>query len=127
MLCLILALALALHLAWSDWRWRRLPNWAVLSLALLSLPYAVLQSSQPAWLAAVAILLLGSLLFAAGLCGAGDMKLLAAVALWLPGQIGVLLMWLAIFGLLLTGLMLLLRRKTVPYGCAILGAAALLI
>ncbi len=125
--CLLAAMALALRLAWCDWRWRRLPNSLVLLLALLSIPYAVLQSSPPAWLAALVILLFGSWLFALGLCGAGDIKLLAAIALWLPGQVGVLLIWLAVFGLLLTVMMLLLRRKTVPYGCAMLMAATLLL
>lgn len=118
---------LALRLCWTDWRWRRLPNREVALLAVLILPYAWLNPGwEPGWLAGGLTLLFGALLFGLKVCGAGDVKLLTVLALWVPGQFGSLLLLLALTGLSLTLVVWLQGRRTVPYGCAMLLSAALL-
>ena len=69
----------------------------------------------------------GAVVFAIGAMGGGDVKLIAAIALWLPWQLVVLLLVImSLAGGLLTVAMLihkrLARRETpieVPYGVAI--------
>ena len=69
--------------------------------------------------------------FAAGMMGGGDVKLIGALALWLPGlKLLKMLLWMSIGGGVLTLLMLLLHKARpregqpeIPYGVAIAGAA----
>jgi len=89
--CLLVA-AVALVAAWSDLRYFRIPN--TLPLLLLALyPLHLAMSGIPVdWqggLSLALILLLGGFaLFAAGLLGAGDVKLLAAAGLWAARDLG---------------------------------------
>ena len=111
-----------------DWRWRRLPNLSVLLLAELGLAYAGLHPRlEPDFVPVLLTLLAGLPLLALRVCGAGDVKLCAALALWLPGRMGAFLFGMAAAGLLLALLMLLMRRRTLPYGCAMLVPAAWLL
>jgi prepilin peptidase CpaA len=70
----------------SDIRWRRIPNWTVLAIGALFVPWAFLNTRSDPWalaLAAGAIALtIGVVLYALGMVGAGDSKLFAAVALF---------------------------------------------
>lgn len=66
----------------------RIPNWLTLLIALIFFPMAIL-TGMP-WslvglhaLVGIGLLALGFLLFALGLFGGGDSKLLAAAGLWL--------------------------------------------
>lgn len=79
-----------------------------------------------------ALVLFGAL-FAVGMMGGGDVKLITALALWLP-PLGMLqmLVWMAIGGGVLTVIMLAIHavrrapgRPEVPYGVAIVAATFL--
>jgi prepilin peptidase CpaA len=116
-----------------------IPNILCAAVAALSLPYwwASGDGFWPGYAIqvglAVAVLGLFAALFAAGLMGGGDVKLLAALALWLPvGRFAEMMIFVAIAGGVLT-LALLARhrwaRRTgqpqIPYGIAIVAGAAL--
>jgi prepilin peptidase CpaA len=77
---------LLLLAAVEDVRRRRLPNLVTGALAALFLPYALSAPDGPDVSAALALggltFLAGWALFARGLVGGGDVKLMAAVALW---------------------------------------------
>jgi len=89
--CLLVAVV-ALAAAWTDLRRFRIPN--ALPLMLLALyPLHLATANTPVdWqggLSLALILLLGGFaLFAAGLLGAGDVKLLAAAGLWAARDLG---------------------------------------
>jgi prepilin peptidase CpaA len=69
--------------------------------------------------AGVAMLALGFALFAAGWIGGGDAKLAAAIALWMGPQLGFgWVMVSAIFGGVLTGMVLAVRAMPLPAGLA---------
>jgi len=82
---------------------------------------------------AAGVLLVFALFFHLGWMGGGDVKLLAALALWLPiEKMAGLLVWMALGGGVLTLVMLVAHRlrhaegrPEVPYGVAIVGAALL--
>ena len=133
--------------AWTDVKQRRIPNWV--SAAILVLGLAVVGTAG-GWAAlgwaglhfAVA-LVVGIALTAAGVLGAGDAKLYAALAAWLPIQLGLwLLVAVALAGLVLLIIFTMSRRGKVkrkadatsdfdklPYGVAIAigGLAAVLL
>lgn len=83
---LALFVGLLLLAAIEDVRRRRIPNVVSAGIALLFLPYALLAPASPALVDALALALLAFLfgwaLFARGLLGGGDVKLIAAVILW---------------------------------------------
>lgn len=134
---LIVLLAIALVLAaMTDIRRRQIDNWLTGAIALAAPLYwlaAGLEGHAIAMQAAVAVAALGVLwaLFAFGLMGGGDVKLLAALALWVrPAQFGEMVVLMAFLGgglSVFLGLWHLGRRRrerlTVPYGVAISGAA----
>jgi prepilin peptidase CpaA len=71
----------------SDFLTLKIPNWLTAAIALLFFPMAFvtgLPMESILWqcVAALALLVVGFALFAAGLFGGGDAKLLAAAALW---------------------------------------------
>ncbi len=124
-----------------DLRSRIIPNWLNLAIALGALPFWWL-SDLALWpdIAArvgIAVLLLAIFagLFAIGAMGGGDVKLIAALALWLPPpSIVELLLIMSIAGGALTLVMLIghrLRKSAtkleVPYGVAIAFGGMLLI
>jgi prepilin peptidase CpaA len=136
---LILAVLLVVA-AIGDIRTRIIPNWLNAAIALLAIPYwLALGLDGHAMLIQIglcfAILALFFLCFAIGMMGGGDVKLLAALALWMPlGKMATLLIWMALAGGVLTLAMMLihrLRKNTVklevPYGVAISVAALVIV
>ena len=80
-----------LAVAWAvvcDARWLLIPNWTAATAALAFPPAAVIAGLAPAaiaWHLGVGIGLLagGAVLFGRGILGGGDVKLLAAVGVWI--------------------------------------------
>ena len=132
MLIALLAAALAVA-ALRDWRSRIIPNWLNATIALLAIPFwwaAGLSLWPDVALqigVALAVFAVFALAFHLGAMGGGDVKLVAALALWLPPlAVLKLLVIMSIAGGLLTVAMLIPHRiaKTagqpeIPYGIAI--------
>ena len=132
------AAALTTLTAWTDWRRREVPNWALLALvglwgfSALTAPWA-LGAPPLAGLACGCVGLCTGLAFhALGWLGGGDGKLLAATALWLgPGDVG--------FGLLAAAVLLAFMcvvasrrpagglRDSIPVACALAPPVAVLL
>ena len=138
---LILWIALVLYVSGlvlamaGDLRERRIPNWLCAILAALFLPAG--QAAGLGWQAflvdhvstGLAVLGIGLVLFSRGWLGGGDVKLLAAVSLWVgaPNLFPLLIIMSVLGGLLALGVLIAHRwrgtSKEVPYGLAIGGAA----
>ncbi len=125
--------AMLVAAAASDIRSRRISNWLNLAIALLAIPYWFALGLEP-WpqmalqlALAVATFALFAVFFALGQMGGGDVKMIAAVALWMPlGLLMQVLMIMAILGGVLSLAMWLwyrLARRVqasgFPYGVAI--------
>ncbi len=128
--------ALAVLLIWvaiGDFRARIIPNWLNATIALLGVSTWFL-SGMPLWpgvamqvALAAGILLVFAFLFAKGMMGGGDVKLLVALALWFPAmEMMRLLVIMSLCGGALTLAYLLhhklrkiLDRPEIPYGVAI--------
>lgn len=136
LLALLLVAACAL-----DLRSRTIPNGLNLAIALLALPFWW-ASALPFWpdtvmQIGVALLVGGlfTLAFALGAMGGGDVKLIAAISLWMPWQaVLTLLVLMSLVGGALTLAMLIRHRLAkkegrleVPYGVAIAFAGLWLI
>lgn len=120
-----------------DVRIREIANWKNAAIALLAPAWwwanglAVWPDMGNQLLVAAIVLIVFVGIFAMGWMGGGDVKLIAALALWLPlGQLAQMLMVMSIVGGVLTAIMLAeraLARKTgvleIPYGVAIAFAA----
>lgn len=130
-----------------DWRRLVIPNPVVVALCALwplhlaAVPGMTLMGGFGAAGCAAAVFIAGALLFSRGLVGGGDVKLLTAAALWAgPGATPALLVVTAVFGGLLTLVLLLPMAvravlpavfpaatragpPAVPYGVAIAAAA----
>jgi prepilin peptidase CpaA len=131
-LIVLLAAGLAAACAF-DWRSRTIPNWLNAAIALLALPFwwasgVALWPGVAAELAiAAAVLVVFAFAFQFGLMGGGDVKMLAALALWLPpGAVLQLLVVMSVAGGVLTLAMLIPHRIAgkadqleIPYGIAI--------
>jgi prepilin peptidase CpaA len=121
----------------TDWRTRTIENWLNLAIAigaplwwwqngLAIWPDVAMQAGQ----AALAFALFAGM-FALGAMGGGDVKMIAALALWFPPLQFLHFIWImAILGGLLTLVMLILHkiqkiegRPEIPYGIAITFAA----
>jgi prepilin peptidase CpaA len=117
----------------SDWRSREIPNRLNLAIALLAIPYwwAI---ALPLWpgvavhvAGAAAVFTLLAIAFHFGAMGGGDVKMAAAIALWLPPLLVVkLLAVMSIAGGVLTVWMMIRHRRAraegqpeIPYGIAI--------
>ena len=78
------AAAIGIWVAWSDMRYMKIPNYAVLALGLVYLvigPFVLpLASYGWGWALGAIVLILGIVLNAAGALGAGDAKFAAAMA-----------------------------------------------
>jgi prepilin peptidase CpaA len=139
---LIALLAAALvAAAVGDWRSRTIPNWLNGAIALLAIPFWWASGLSP-WPdvalqigLAVAVFAVFALAFHLGAMGGGDVKMLAALALWLPlGALFELLVIMSLAGGVLTVAMLIPHRMLksagkpeIPYGIAIAFAGMWLI
>lgn len=144
--------ALVLYGAWSDARELRIPNWLSLALLALFFPTALVAGvpmMDITWhlAAGVALLVVGFALFAFGLFGGGDAKLMSACALWVGWDlIPFFAIAVVIVGGILSILVIVLRKglgfwpdwlvrraqglfepgKAVPYGIAISAGALIM-
>jgi prepilin peptidase CpaA len=132
---ILLAVLAAMLLAacWCDLKARTIPNGLNLAVALLAIPFwwslgLALWPDVAVQLGVAALVFcLFAIAFAFGAMGGGDVKLVAAIALWLPaGSVVALLFIMSVAGGALTLAMLIrhkLARKTgqleIPYGVAI--------
>lgn len=139
-LMLALLATLLLVAAWTDIRSRIISNRLNAVVALLAVPwwFALGLSGYDMLFQiglAAAVLVLFALCFALGMMGGGDVKLLAALGLWLP--LTKMLMMLEIMalggGLLTIGMVVAHKlrkapgKPEIPYGVAIVGAALLIV
>ena len=130
---LVLLAALLLACCWFDWRSRTIPNGLNAAIALLAIPFWW-ASGLPLWPGiplqiglAVAVFAIFALAFAIGAMGGGDVKLLGALALWLPWPVlVVMLVVMSLAGGALTLVIVIWRRlkrkqgrPEIPYGLAI--------
>jgi prepilin peptidase CpaA len=147
LVALVGALGLLAYAAVSDARSFIIPNWVSVALVALFLVYAAPVFASISWqdhvLASLAVLAGGFVLFALNLLGAGDAKLLAALALWLGfNKMPELLLYTVFGGGVLAGLLiavtlikqyvlnqpgLTVRKAKLPYGIAIAGAGYVLL
>jgi prepilin peptidase CpaA len=124
--------ALLVWAALSDARDYLIPNKLPLAIAALAPVWWLTTSAAalPAILAGAAVFVLGFVLFARGMMGGGDVKLMSAIALWAgPALVLPFLFATAIVGGVLSLVMLpifrprgagaTLAQATVPYGVAI--------
>ena len=116
-----------------DWRSRIIPNWLNGAIALGAIPFWIatgvgLWPGVAAHLAvAAAVFAVFAIAFHLGMMGGGDVKMLAAIALWLPWQAVVqLVVIMSLAGGALTLAMALRHRLSraegaleIPYGIAI--------
>lgn len=124
-----------------DARKREIANWKNAAIALLAPPFWV-ANGLALWPdmvvqlgIALAVLVLFAAAFHLGMMGGGDVKMIAALALWFPfAQLVTLLIVMSIAGGVITLLMLIdkwMRRTSaqpeVPYGIAIAVAALLML
>src|SRR3954469_13172150 len=132
LLIALLAAGLAVAVV-TDWRSREIPNWLNAAIALGALPFWY-ATGEALWPGAALHLAVAAAVFAAfalafviGQMGGGDVKLLGALALWLPWPAVVqLLVIMSIAGGVLTLAMVVphrLAKRTaaleIPYGIAI--------
>ena len=88
----LIAAAFTLLIGWaaiSDIRFRKIPNWTVLAVVALALPWMATGTvSWALWAAAAAAIawVASFMLYSLGVVGAGDSKLFAAVALFVGFQ-----------------------------------------
>src|SRR4051794_16677394 len=116
-----------------DWRSRIIPNWLNAAIALGAIPFW-LATRTPLWpdaaihlAVAAGLFALFALAFHLGMMGGGDVKMLAALALWLPPLAVVqLLLIMSLAGGALTLAMVVRHRLSkaegaleIPYGIAI--------
>lgn len=128
--------AALLYAAWGDLRTRTIPNALNAGIALAA-PVWWLASGYAPWPdmamqvgMALALFTVFALLFAIGAMGGGDVKLIAAIALWLPPMAMLsMLQLMAIAGGILTLVVLIDHKRRrrpgrpeIPYGVAIAGA-----
>ncbi|MCP3730147.1 prepilin peptidase [Sphingomonas sp. MG17] len=124
-----------------DARTREIANWKNAAIALLAVPFWI-ANGLAVWPdivlqlgIALAVLAVFAAAFHFGLMGGGDVKMIAALALWFPfGQLVTMLIVMSLAGGAITLLMLIdkwLRRQSaqpeVPYGIAIAIAALLML
>ena len=130
---LVALAAMLLAACWCDLKSRTIPNALNLAIALLAIPFwwsiGLALWPDVAIQLGVAALVFGlfAIAFAMGAMGGGDVKLVAAIALWLPAMSVVALLFImSVAGGALTLAMLIrhrLARKAgqleIPYGVAI--------
>ena len=128
--CLAVLLGVAALL---DWRSRTIPNLLNGAIALLAIPFWY-ASGLDLWPdvalqvgVAIGVFFVFALAFQLGMMGGGDVKMLSAIALWLPlGSLFQLIVIMSIAGGVLTAAMVVAHRRShepgrpeIPYGIAI--------
>jgi prepilin peptidase CpaA len=128
-----LLVLMLLAASWCDLKSRTIPNQLNLAIALLAIPFwwsvglALWPDAAIQIGVALTVFALFAIAFALGAMGGGDVKLVGALALWLPFQAVVLLLFImSVAGGVLT-LAMFLRHKLarnqgqleIPYGVAI--------
>lgn len=86
---LLIIAPILVYAAYSDLRWLRIPNGvSLLMLAIFALVAMTLPWSELMWRTSIGatIFVIGLVLFAARLIGAGDVKLLSALLLFVPSS-----------------------------------------
>jgi prepilin peptidase CpaA len=136
----ILAVLILIAAAW-DVRTRTIPNWLNGAIAVLAVPFWW-ASGLDLWPdiavqigIALAVFGLFTIAFAYGAMGGGDVKMVGALALWLPpAAVVMMLIIMSLAGGALTAVMLVRHRATkaqhqleIPYGVAIAMAGIWLI
>lgn len=136
----ILAVLILIAAAW-DVRTRTIPNWLNGAIAVLAVPFWW-ASGLDLWPdiavqigIALAVFGLFTIAFAYGAMGGGDVKMVGALALWLPpAAVVMMLIIMSLAGGALTAVMLVRHRVTkaqhqleIPYGVAIAMAGIWLI
>ncbi len=153
-LVIVLFVATLVYAANTDFRRLEISNMTSLFIALLFIPAAIMAEISftnivlhYAW--AFGILAIGAAVFALGLMGGGDVKLLAAIAVWFEvSELSNLVMYIALLGGALSVIMLCAKKmpalarllgspvwlennqdlqQPIPYGIAITGATIMLI
>jgi prepilin peptidase CpaA len=132
-LALLVAMAgLLIAAAWGDLRARIIPNWLNAAIACVSLAWWVAAGLSPAGFAiqlgvALVVFALFTVCFALGMMGGGDVKMIGALAIWLPfDALITMLTLMALAGGAIT-LVLMIRHRLkkaegqpeIPYGVAI--------
>ncbi len=131
----------AVYGAYSDVRSRIIPNWVSVVVAVSFLPAALIGASDLydiliRYGIGLALLAVCALLFARGMIGGGDAKLLPACSVWMgPQGVAGFIILTAIIGGMLAVIALISRKKNqddktpqgLPYGVAISLAAILMI
>ncbi len=133
------ASAVAAWSLWTDWRAREVPNWLTGALAAMwvaawaTMPEALGTAPAAGLVCGAGGLVLGFAFHAAGWLGAGDGKLLAALALWLgPRDLPFALLGTSVLGLLLLVLAWArpegeFRTRGIPFAWALAPPAATLL
>lgn len=133
------AIACALAAMYKDWRWREVPHWTLVGLLgfwlvlVMTVPERLGFEPWAGLACGAGALAFGMLCYALGWWGAGDGKLLAALAIWVgPAQLPLALLGTAAVGLLLLLVALVLpagefRRRGVPFAVAIAVPASTLL
>ena len=133
------AAAVLFTVAYADWQYRRIPHWQPATLVVCWVVATVatrpdlLVSSLLTGLACGALALFAGAAFRwVGWLGGGDVKLLAALALWLgPLDFGLALLAAGVLTLILAGPAFALAgdmaRRGLPLACAIAPPAAVLL
>ena len=129
------AVALA-SAAWADWRRRQIPHWPVAALVAAWGVVAVAAPAAGPPLAGAACgtgaLGVGAAMWSAGWLGAGDVKIAAAIGLWLgPAEFGLALVGAGVLMLAMLATAFALGgdfvRRGLPVACALAPPAATLL
>ncbi|CAM4072748.1 prepilin peptidase [Vibrio neonatus] len=121
-------------IGYSDWKTRTIPNKFVLFLLILLLPTIIKNFHIIVLIHFLGILILGFLLFLAGVMGAGDIKLLAVISLAVKPAFFLLFLFsiTSMGGVLAIGYLIYgyctdinkVRARGIPYGLPIVLSAA---
>ena len=104
----------------SDILWLRIPNWLSVLLVACFVAYALIAGFGVDFVAwrlglGLGILLLGFVVYNFGLLGGGDVKLIAASAVWVgPNELAMFLLLIALFGGVLAASVFILRKSILP-------------
>lgn len=135
---LVAVASVSLTAAWADWWCRSIPHWPIVVVAsgwgvmMFSGPSLAGGSPLASLTCGALVLVAGAVLWRLGWLGAGDVKLAAALALWLgPLDFGLALLAAGVLALILAGTAFAISaemaRRGVPLACALAPSAAVLL